>query len=216
LANSRIIFILAKPASRAMQETVCLQPNAKPKEDQLMNAIMRLFGFGNKSDPKIVDALYEAIVAAARQPFFYSSFGVADTPLGRFEVLSAHMALILRVSRKAEQRVKDTVQVLNEEFFKDVDHSLRELGIGDAGVPKRMKKLISMFYGRVDAYVSAIDAGDHAALMEAIERNMAPGGKLKDTQGFALYLMNAAKRIENQIPEAFLKGKLSFDQRTKA
>ncbi len=181
-----------------------------------MNAILRLFGFGNKSDPKIVDALYESIVAAARQPFFYSSFGVADTPLGRFEVLSVHMALILRVSRKADQRVKDIVQVLNEEFFKDVDHSLRELGIGDAGVPKRMKKLISMFYGRVDAYVTAIDAGDKSALIAALERNMAPDSKLRDANGFAIYLMNAAQRIENQMPDAFLKGKLNFEQRTKA
>jgi cytochrome b pre-mRNA-processing protein 3 len=177
-----------------------------------MNAIFRLFGFGNKSDSVVVDALYEAIVAAARQPFFYSSFGVADTPLGRFEVLSAHMALILRVSRKADQRVKDTVQVLNEEFFKDVDHSLRELGIGDAGVPKRMKKLISMFYGRVDAYVSALDAGDQAALTAALERNLAPEGKLRDAEGFAVYLMGAAKRIESQIPDDFLKGNLNFSQ----
>jgi cytochrome b pre-mRNA-processing protein 3 len=180
-----------------------------------MNSILRFFGFGDKNEIKIIDALYEAIVAAARQPFFYSSFGVADTPLGRFEVLSAHMALILRVSRKADQRVKSMVQVLNEEFFKDVDHSLRELGIGDAGVPKRMKKLVSMFYGRVDAYVAAIDAGDEAALCAAIERNMAPDGKLRDAKGLALYLMNAAKRIESQIPDPFLQGKLSFDQRTK-
>ena len=177
-----------------------------------MNAILRLFGFGNKSNSKVVDALYEAIVAAARQPFFYSSFGVADTPLGRFEVLSAHMALVLRVSRKADQRVKDTVQVLNEEFFKDVDHSLRELGIGDAGIPKRMKKLVSMFYGRVDAYVAAIDAGDQSALMTALERNITPNGKLRDAQGFAIYMMNAAKRVEAQVPEDFLKGKLNFSQ----
>jgi cytochrome b pre-mRNA-processing protein 3 len=177
-----------------------------------MNAISRLFGFGNKSNSKIVDALYEAIVAAARQPFFYSSFGVEDSPLGRFEVLSAHMALVLRVSRKADKQVKDTVQVLNEEFFKDVDHSLRELGIGDAGVPKRMKKLISMFYGRVDSYVAAIDAGDKSALATALDRNLAPGGKLRDSDGFALYLMGAAKRVEAQIPDEFLKGKLNFSQ----
>ena len=177
-----------------------------------MNAFLRLFGLGNKSNSKTVDALYAAIVAAARQPFFYASFGVADSPLGRFEVLSAHMALILRVSRKADKPVKDTVQVLTEEFFKDVDHSLRELGIGDAGVPKRMKKLISMFYGRVDSYVGAIDAGDQPALMAALERNLTPGGKLRDAQGFAIYLMNAAKRIESQIPDEFLKGKLNFSQ----
>ena len=177
-----------------------------------MNAILQLFGFGNKSNSKIVDALYEAIVAAARQPIFYSSFGVEDTPLGRFEVLGAHMALVLRVSRNADQRVKDTVQVLTEEFFKDVDHSLRELGIGDAGVPKRMKKLVSMFYGRVDSYVSAIDANDRSALAAALERNLTPSGNLRDPDGFAIYIMGAAKQIEAQVPDEFLKGRLSFSQ----
>lgn len=175
-----------------------------------MNAILRFFGFGNKSDPKIIDALYETIVAAARQPVFYSEFGVADTPIGRFEVLCAHMALILRASRAANQPVKDVVQVLTEEFFKDVDHSLRELGIGDAGVPKRMKKLVSMFYGRVDSYVSAIDAGDGQALIAAIERNMAPESELTNAGGIANYLMASAKTIEDQGPERILDGKLSF------
>lgn len=175
-----------------------------------MKAVLRFFGLGFKSDPAVVDALYEAIVAAARQPVFYSDFGVADTPLGRFEVLSAHMALVLRSSRNADQRVKDTVQILNEEFFKDVDHSLRELGIGDAGVPKRMKKLISMFYGRVEAYVSAIDGKDQQALAIALDRNIAPQSELKDTSGFAIYLMKAASLVEKQMPDAFLKGQLSF------
>ncbi|MGL4404313.1 MAG: ubiquinol-cytochrome C chaperone family protein [Notoacmeibacter sp.] len=182
----------------------------------MMKTILRFLGLGNSSDPKIIDALYEAIVAAARQPVFYSDHGVADTPLGRFEVLSAHMALILRASRTADKRVKDTVQVLNEEFFKDVDHSLRELGIGDTGVPKRMKKLVSMFYGRVGSYVAAIDAGDEKALVEALERNLAPDAKLKNAKALAQYLMNAAKSIEGQMPDAFLAGKLSFEQAERA
>jgi cytochrome b pre-mRNA-processing protein 3 len=179
-----------------------------------MNAILRFFGFGPKANAKIVDALYEAIVAAARQPVFYSEFGVADTPLGRFEVLSAHMALILRASRTADKRVKDVVQILNEEFFKDVDHSLRELGIGDAGVPKRMKKLISNFYGRLGTYVSAIDANNKTELAAALERNMAPNGTLKDAAGFATYMMEAAKSVEKQMPDALLAGQLSFQPNT--
>jgi cytochrome b pre-mRNA-processing protein 3 len=176
-----------------------------------MNALLRFLGFGHNNQ-KIVDALYEAIVAAARQPYFYSDFGVADTPLGRFEVLSAHMALVLRASRTAGQPVKDVVQVLNEEFFKDVDHSLRELGIGDAGVPKRMKKLVSMFYGRVDAYVAAIDANDTDALAQALQRNVAPDGRLDDAAGFAKYLIATAKSVEQQMPDSFLKGELRFAQ----
>ncbi len=55
-----------------------------------------------------------------------------------------------------------------------MDHSLRELGIGDQGVPKRMKKLARMFYGRVAAYGEALDADDPAALAAALTRNIRP------------------------------------------
>ncbi len=107
----------------------------------------RLFG-QRHANRTITDALYRQIVAAARQPLFYSAWNVPDTPLGRFEMLSVHMFLFLHRMRREEGASREIAQVLTDEFFRDVEHSLRELGIGDLGVPKRMKKLARMFYGR--------------------------------------------------------------------
>ncbi|NJR13148.1 MAG: ubiquinol-cytochrome C chaperone [Phyllobacteriaceae bacterium] len=175
-----------------------------------MSAFLRFLGLGGRDNGRIIDAVYATIVAAARQPALYRDYGVPDTPLGRFEMLSLHMGLLLRAARGADPRVMELVQAVTEEFFKDVDHSLRELGIGDTGVPKRMKKLASMFYGRVDAYASALDAGDMPALAAALSRNVAPESTLADAAGLADYARAAAAAIAPGFADALLAGKLDF------
>jgi cytochrome b pre-mRNA-processing protein 3 len=102
------------------------------------------------------------ITGAARAPVFYESMGVPDTVLGRFEMISIHLILYLRRTGKAGDASRALAQDIVDAFFEDVDHSIRELGIGDMGVPKRMKKLARMFYGRVQSYGQAVDAGDQA------------------------------------------------------
>ena len=109
----------------------------------------RLFGREQTPQPRIVDALYAAIVAAARQPASIRDWDVPDTLLGRFEMLSLHMSPVpAHAARRDRRCARDRRRSLIDEFFTDVEHSLRELGIGDIGVPKRMKKLAGMFYGR--------------------------------------------------------------------
>jgi cytochrome b pre-mRNA-processing protein 3 len=175
-----------------------------------MNALLRFFGLKPSPNALIVDTVYGRIVAASRLPLLYSRFGAADTPLGRFEMLAVHMALLLRAARTASPPAKQLVQEITEEFFKDVDHSLRELGIGDGGVPKRIKKLASMFYGRVDAYARALDDGDEAALATALERNVAPQGRLADARGLAAHVMMLADAIGRQGDEALVCGTVEF------
>ncbi|TGS35672.1 ubiquinol-cytochrome C chaperone, partial [bacterium M00.F.Ca.ET.180.01.1.1] len=101
-------------------------------------------------------------------------WNVPDTPLGRFEMLSLHMFLVQHRLRGEDGVAQEIAQVLIDEFFLDVDHSLRELGISDVGVPKRMKKLAKMFYGRTAAYDDALRDDDRAALAAALARNVRP------------------------------------------
>ena len=161
----------------------------------------------------IVDALLDSIVAAARQPAIYAEWGVPDTPLGRYESLGLHMIVFLRRTRAADASVEALAQDVLDEFFKDVDHSIRELGIGDAGVPKRMKKLARMFYGRMGPYWDAIDAGDEALLAEALARNIAPEGgegAALDAHALAGYAMKAADELARHDDAALLSGRIAF------
>lgn len=134
----------------------------------------RLFGRKRVVSEAVVTATYEAIVAAARQPPLYSHFGVPDTPLGRFESLAAHLVLYLRRTKDAAPPLPALAQEIVDIFVVDMDHSLRELGIGDQGIPKRMKKLAGMFYGRAESYGAALAKGDAGELAEALRRNILP------------------------------------------
>jgi cytochrome b pre-mRNA-processing protein 3 len=126
---------------------------------------------------RIAAALYGAIVAQSRAPVFYVRFGVADSVEGRFESLVVHLALVLRRLGDADEAAKDLGQDVFDQFCADMDRALREMGVGDLSVPKRMKRLAEAYYGRAAAYGPALDAGDRRALAEIVRRNLLADGR---------------------------------------
>jgi cytochrome b pre-mRNA-processing protein 3 len=171
----------------------------------------RLFGRERAANRAIVDALYASIVAAARQPVLYSDFGVPDTPLGRFELISVHLFLTLRRLREKSGIAAEITQELVDRFFLEVDHSLRELGIGDTSVPKRARKLASMFYGRIAAYDQAVESSDVEALGSALARNIRPDAKdWKGGERLARYILDAAASLASQSTDRILAGTVEF------
>lgn len=176
-----------------------------------------LMNFARRPNRQVRDALYERIVASARQPRFYSDWQVDDTPLGRFEMMAAHMVLFLERTSAGGDALRALAQDVTDEFFRDVEHSLRELGIGDMGVPKRMKKLARMFYGRAEAYRTALRAGDAEALGAALARNVRPGGEpWAGAPPLAAYLMDALARLDDQPESELLAGRIAFPQAGEA
>ena len=171
----------------------------------------RLFGRQRQANQTITDALYTEIVAAARQPAFYSDWNVPDTPLGRFEMLSLHMFLFQHRMHEESEASREIAQILIDGFFEDVDHSLRELGIGDMGIPKRMKKLAKMYYGRTAAYDDALGRGDREALVAALSRNILPeAASWPEAAHLADYVVGAVDRLAAQDSEAIRAGRISF------
>jgi cytochrome b pre-mRNA-processing protein 3 len=171
----------------------------------------RLFGRQRRANRTITDALYGEIVAAARQPAFYSDWNVPDTPLGRFEMLSVHVFLFLHRMQDETGPAREVAQILTDEFFADVEHSLRELGIGDLGVPKRMKKLARMFYGRTTAYADALKRRDRPALAAALARNIRPdSAEWQEADALAGYVMAADEHLAAQAIDGILGGTLRF------
>jgi cytochrome b pre-mRNA-processing protein 3 len=143
-------------------------------------------------------AIYEAIVVQARLPAFYEGHGVPDTVDGRFEMIVLHLVLLLhRLKREGAtgqalgQRVFDT-------FITDMDRSLREMGVGDLGIPKRMKAIGRSFYGRLDSYGRALANGDPPMLASAIQRNLFPEEAGAPRVDLAAYAFAAAERLSAQ------------------
>lgn len=112
--------------------------------------------------------IYEVLVTRSREPVFFERLGVPDTLDGRFDLLTLHAWLVL-------SRMKDRhrlSQVLVDTIFVGFDEALRELGAGDIGMARRMKKFADAFYGRLKAYDAAPDA---AAMTEVLVRNLYRG-----------------------------------------
>src|SRR5947199_7802993 len=116
-----------------------------------------------------IEAIYGMSVAQARRPEFYLRFGVPDTVNGRFDMVVLHLWLILGRLRAAGGVTES--QQLFDRFCNDMDANLREMGVGDLAVPKRMKKFGEAFYGRSGAYDAAIIAGE-GELRAALARNV--------------------------------------------
>src|SRR5450631_4348795 len=118
-----------------------------------------------------ISALYGMIVAQARLPCFYRDYAVADTVNGRFELIVLHLALVL--DRLAQDpALCELGQGVFDRFCQDMDHNLREMGIGDMAVPKEMQRMGEAFYGRAQAYQAALAAGDGQMVVETIARNI--------------------------------------------
>lgn len=165
--------------------------------------------FGNKNQNRaIIDRQYAALTETARDPFFYTDLGVPDTVMGRFEMLSVVMILFFRRTRNTPRSGQELAQEIVDAFFQDIDHSIRELGIGDQGVPKRMKKLAGMFYGRLEAYAAALDDNDQPALATALRRNIYPGSEegVPSMDGLALWMVTAEAGLTSLDNEDISRG----------
>lgn len=120
--------------------------------------------------------VYELIVASARQRALYEELGVADTFEGRFDMLVLFAVLVMRRLGEGPEAARDLSQALFDIMFRDMDRSLREMGVGDLSVGKRVRKLAEIFYGRASAYRNAIASGSEAELRGALRRNIYPDG----------------------------------------
>ncbi len=85
-----------------------------------------------------IEAIYGMIVTQAREPLFYRDLGVPDTVNGRFDLLLMHLWLVLRQLKSAGSG-GELSQALFDHFCNDMDDNLRELGVSDLKVPKRMQ-----------------------------------------------------------------------------
>src|SRR5690606_22498761 len=153
---------------------------------KMLSAIQSLFR--KRTDTEPVYAVYSAIVAQSRQPRFYADWQVPDTVTGRFDMISLHMALLFRRLRGEKDGRKEFSQAVFDVFFKDMDRSLREMGVTDLGVPKKVEKMGSLFYGLLGAVSEVLDRNDEAGLVAVLERNVYAGTPYPGANALAAYL----------------------------
>ena len=141
-----------------------------------------------------IEAIYGMIVTQAREPSFYRQLGVADTVNGRFDLLVLHLWIVLRRFRSGEGAASVS-QALFDRFCEDMDANLREMGVGDLTVPKRMQAFGEAFYGRAAAYDAAFATGEEA-LAQAICKNVLNGEGMEKARRLATYAKIVLARLD--------------------
>jgi cytochrome b pre-mRNA-processing protein 3 len=166
--------------------------------------------FGNSAAPsrQTIETIYGMIVAQAREPAFYLGYKVPDTVNGRLDLLILNLWLVLRRLRTVADGPALS-QALFDRFCADMDANLREMGVGDLTVPKRMQAFGEAFYGRSAAYDLAFDSGrDDLAL--ALLRNVLDGQFPESAQRLADYTIAVKKRLDDFPDASIVDGSWSF------
>jgi cytochrome b pre-mRNA-processing protein 3 len=156
--------------------------------------------------------LYVSTVNHARNPVFFRDMGVPDTIDGRFEMIALHAHLVMRRLKDLDVAGAKLAQAYFDAMFHDMDRNLRELGVSDMAVGKRMKKMLQGFYGRVAAYDKGLSSTDCEQLQAAIGRNVygTVDTQQASLRAMAKYANAVVDRLAGYDIAAFEKGAVNF------
>ncbi len=155
-----------------------------------------------------IEVIYGMIVTQAREPSFYRAFGVSDTVNGRFDLLVLHLWMVLRRFRSVHGAV-EVSQALFDRFCEDMDANLREMGVGDLTVPKRMQAFGEAFYGRAAAYDAAFAEG-REQLAQAVCKNVLNGEGMENARRLANYSFATIAGLDGLDDAALLRAGWAF------
>lgn len=161
--------------------------------------------FGSAADPRdALRPLWHRVVEIAREKRWYADLGVADTVEGRFDMITAILALVLlRLEDEAELRQESVF--LTELFVEDMVGQLRESGVGDVVVGKHIGRLMSALGGRLGAYRAGLAAADETVLREAVARNIGLTGDAQ-SEKLAEALRAFAQQLRETSSERIVAG----------
>lgn len=161
-----------------------------------------------------VRTLYRSVVDQSRMPVFYARLGVQDSPDGRFDMIVLHMVLLLSRLRQGGKETGALTQNLFDYMFADMDQNLREMGVGDLAVGRRIKAMAQGFYGRLAAYDKAIESGQPQNISASLHRNLYRTGAPTNTQldVMAAYVLREAEALGRQSLEDLMNGTVRFGE----
>lgn len=152
-------------------------------------------------------ALYVSCVEQARIPKLYAELAVPDTVEGRFEAYTLHVVLLLDRLKRQGQAAGETSQALFDTYVQGLDDALREMGVGDLSVGKKMRRLGEAFYGRVKNYEAAFEALPDTAELDAVmARTVYAGVEDPPVAALRAYVLAQKAHVAAQGLDALLEG----------
>ncbi|MBR9826324.1 MAG: ubiquinol-cytochrome C chaperone [Alphaproteobacteria bacterium] len=161
-----------------------------------------MFGnlFKSRLETGLARELYDSGVRAARQEGHYRNDAVPDTLEGRLEMVMLHTALIIReLNASGGDEGKALAQDVFDVMFDDFDAAMREMGVGDSAVGKKIRFMAEGFYGRASAYGEALDGKGEESLNAILARNVLAGEDKPNVENeLALYVKKSAEILSAQ------------------
>lgn len=155
--------------------------------------------------------LYGSVMTQSRSPVFFTDFGMPDTVMGRFDVLSLHIYLLARRFREEGSPIAmDLSQEVFDLYVYDVERALRELGIGDTSVPKKKKKMIRSFYGQIDDFDEAINANDGKQISLKVQTRYLSETDNPNPRLLTDYILKTESCLKEQSMKALLSGEVNW------
>jgi cytochrome b pre-mRNA-processing protein 3 len=173
--------------------------------------------FRNRQRDALVSRLYGEIAAQARHPALYLDYAVPDTLEGRYDMMVLHAFLALRRLGHGDDGHRRIAQELCDRFFTEMDRAFREMGVGDIGVPKRMRSIAEIYAGASGAYAAALAAdgedaaGTGGALAAALSRNVyGQDSPSDDALRLAHYVRSCERRLSSVPVETLVDQGLDY------
>lgn len=168
-------------------------------------------GQASKQGRQSAAQLYEAIVTAARSPVLYADYGIPDTIDGRFDAILLHASLVIHFLADVPESGQSVAQELFDTMFRDFNHNLRQIGIGDLSMARHFRRMSEGFNGRLQAYISALTDPQNDVLESAIARNVFRTESVSDQiKKLSRYMRNQYQHLAKIDPGRWLKGEIDF------
>lgn len=172
------------------------------------------FLFKKKRWNNVGHQLFQTVVDQSRIPLFYSELAVEDSIDGRFDLMAFNMAFVLDKldMHSNEEGVPDLKRILQEIMFDNLDLTLREIGVGDLGVGKKIKVMAEAFYGRMMVYQDLFKSRDIKGMSEALGRNLYRGEGIDQgiIDHMVFYSFSQLDHIKKQSLEKVVSGEINF------
>lgn len=167
--------------------------------------------FRPRASKGVGETLYARCVEQSRQPGLYEDLQAPDTVEGRFEIYTLHVVLLLDRLRNHGAAAGEVSQSLFDTYVKALDNALREMGVGDLGVGRKMRKLGEAFYGRGKSYDAAFAAmPDRSDLEALLTRTVYAGVEAPPIQALSAYVEQQRATLADQPLEQLLAGDVSW------
>lgn len=161
-----------------------------------------MFGnlFKTRPEKQAGQAIYDSCVRAARVPGHYQNLLVPDTLEGRLEMVMLHTALVItELNASGGEAGKALSQEVFDAMFDDLDAAMREMGVGDGGVGKKIRFMAEGFYGRARVYADAVNGKGEESLATVLKRNVYGGADSDAAENeLSVYVKQSAEMLAGQ------------------